>query len=49
MLTQNSEWSHDLAHINKTTEFDDIKKDLYSIIFQVKTLYKDEILSEIQP
>ena len=46
---------NDLAHINKTTEFDDIKKDLYSIIFQVetlvvtKTLYKDKILSEIQP
>lgn len=40
---------NDLAHINKTTEFSDIKKDLYSIIFQVETLYKDEILSKIRP
>ncbi len=37
-----------LAHINKSREFDDIKKDLNQIIFQVETLYRDEVLSEIK-
>lgn len=40
---------NDLAHINKTNDFADIKKDLYQIIFQVETLYKDEVLATIKP
>lgn len=39
---------NDLAHINKTKDFEDIKKDLKDLLLQVEMLYVDEVLSKIK-
>jgi CRISPR-associated DxTHG motif protein len=39
---------NDLAHINKTKNFSDIKQDLSNMIFQVETIYKDNLLQHIK-
>jgi CRISPR-associated DxTHG motif protein len=39
---------NDLAHINQTKNFGDIKQELNAIIFKIETLYKDEIFRKLQ-
>ena len=39
---------NDLAHINQTEEFDDIKKKLLGIIFKIESLYKDDIFKKMK-
>ncbi len=42
------ELRNDLAHINLTKNFDDIKLMLNQIIFKIETIYKEDYLSKLQ-
>jgi len=39
---------NDLAHINQTKEFSDIKQDISKLNFKIESIYKDDILKNIR-